>query len=137
LCDNLLRGAFVHMTTESERMFRTPENGIIKESLAGETVRLANLISGLTPYDGTFSQCIPGLSVSRYSQVNKDDVKSFDSPSMLIVAQGTKTVTVGNEGIVHRFNQSQILMLPVALPIALKVTEASHLEPYLSAKLLQ
>ncbi|MFC3749550.1 AraC family transcriptional regulator N-terminal domain-containing protein [Paenibacillus sp. GCM10012306] len=105
-----------------------------KEALAVETVRLAGLISAQTPYEGTFEKCIPGLSVSRYSQVNENSVKSFDLPSMLIVAQGAKSVTVGQE--VYRFHQSQILMLPVALPIALKVTQASNIEPYLSVKLV-
>jgi hypothetical protein len=101
------------MTIQSKHTLATPANGSIKESLAVETVRLANLISGQAPYDGTFSQHIPGLSVSRYSRANKDDVKSFDLPSMLIVAQGAKTVTIGQD--VYPFNQSQILMLPVAL----------------------
>ncbi|WP_246120313.1 AraC family transcriptional regulator [Cohnella terricola] len=105
-----------------------------KESLAAETARLASLISTHAPYDGTFGKRIPSLSVSRYSQVNENSVNSFDLPSMLIVAQGAKTVTVGQE--VYRFHQSQILMLPVALPIALKVTQASHREPYLSVKLV-
>ncbi|NOU98699.1 AraC family transcriptional regulator [Paenibacillus planticolens] len=120
------------MTTQSEHTLATPANG--KESLAVETVRLANLISGKAPYDGSFSQRIPGLSVSRFSRANEDDVKTFDLPSMLIVAQGAKTVTVRHE--VYRFHQSQILLLPVALPIALKVTHASHFEPYLSVKLV-
>ncbi|MFB9753942.1 AraC family transcriptional regulator N-terminal domain-containing protein [Paenibacillus hodogayensis] len=105
-----------------------------KESLAIETARLASLIHAQVPYDGTYRQCIPGLSVSRYSQVNENDVKSFDSPSMLIIAQGAKTLTVGQE--VYQFHQAQILMLPVALPIALKVTQASKFEPYLSVKLV-
>ncbi|BBI33480.1 AraC family transcriptional regulator [Cohnella abietis] len=122
------------MTIQSEHTLATPADGSIKELLAVETGRLADLISGLAPYDGSFRQCIPGLSVGRYSQVNKDDVKSFDLPSMLIVAQGAKSLTVGQE--VYQFSQSQILMLPVALPIALKVTQASHSEPYLSVKLV-
>jgi len=122
------------MTIQSEHTLATPASRSGKESHAVEAARLANLISGQAPYDGTFSQRIPGLSVSRYSLSNKDEVKTFDSPSMLIVAQGAKTVTVGQE--VYQFSKSQILMLPVALPIALKVTHASHFEPYLSVKLV-
>ncbi|MFF2017090.1 AraC family transcriptional regulator [Paenibacillus sp. NPDC058177] len=122
------------MTFQSEHTLAIPANGSIKESLAVETLRLAKLISDHTPYDGTFRQRIPALSVGRYSAASKDEVKSFDLPSMLIVAQGAKTVTVGQE--VYQFAQSQILMLPVALPIALKVTHASRSEPYLSVKLV-
>ncbi|WP_341417110.1 AraC family transcriptional regulator [Paenibacillus filicis] len=122
------------MTIQSEHTPATPANGSIKDSLAVETIRLASLISGQAPYEGSFSQRIPGLSVSRYSRATKDDMKSFDLPSLLIVAQGAKTVTVGQE--VYPFKQSQILVLPVALPISLKITHASHLEPYLSVKLV-
>ncbi|TBL77385.1 AraC family transcriptional regulator [Paenibacillus thalictri] len=122
------------MTIQSEDTLAALANGSTKDALVEETIRLANLISGQTPYDGTFSQRIPGLSVSRYSRVNEDYVKSFDMPSMIIVAQGAKTVTVRQE--VYRFNQSQILMLPVALPIAMKVTHATYTEPYLSVKLV-
>ncbi|GGG69985.1 AraC family transcriptional regulator [Paenibacillus radicis (ex Gao et al. 2016)] len=122
------------MSIQSEHTAASPANASNKELITAETLRLANLISGLAPYDGFFSQRIPCLSVSRFSRVNKNDVKSFDLPSMLIVAQGAKTVIAGQE--VYRFNQSQILMLPVALPIALKVTDASHFEPYLGVKLV-
>jgi hypothetical protein len=132
--DRAIGGAIVLMTIQSEHTLATPTNGSIKESLAVETLRLAKLISDHAPYDGTFRQRIPALSVGRYSAASKDEVKSFDLPSILIVAQGAKTVTVGQE--VYRFAQSQILTLPVALPIALKVTHASRLEPYLSVKLV-
>lgn len=103
------------------------------ESLDAQTAHLARLIRAYAPHDGTFSQRIPGLHVSRYSRVNMDYVKTFDSPSLLVVAQGEKVVTVGEE--VYRFGRSHMLMFPVALPIAVKTIHASHSEPYLSVKL--
>ncbi|MBB6637832.1 AraC family transcriptional regulator [Cohnella thailandensis] len=103
------------------------------ESLDAETARLARLIRTYTPHDGTFSQRIPGLHVSRYSRVNIDYVKTFDIPSLLIVAQGAKVVTVGQE--VHSFGRSHMLLFPVALPIAVKTVQATHSDPYLSVKL--
>ena len=45
-------------------------------------------------------------------------VKTFYLPSLLIVAQGAKAVTVGQE--VYQFNGARMLMLPVALPVALQ-----------------
>ncbi|MEW9702794.1 AraC family transcriptional regulator [Paenibacillus sp. SI8] len=108
-------------------------SGNADESLDAETARLARLIHTYTPHDGTFSQRIPGLHVSRYSQVNIDYVKTFDSPSLLVVAQGAKVVTVGQE--VYQFGWSHMLMFPVALPIAVKTIHASHSEPFLSVKL--
>lgn len=101
--------------------------------LTDATSRLRNLISGHAPHEGTFSQPIPGLSVGRFSRTNEEEAMSFHMPSILIVAQGAKAMRVGPE--VYRFQQSQLLMLPVALPIALKVTQASRFEPYLGVKL--
>ncbi|GAA4830334.1 AraC family transcriptional regulator [Paenibacillus vulneris] len=107
--------------------------GNADESLDAEIGRLARLIHTYTPHDGTFSQRIPGLHVCRYSRVNVDCVRTFDSPSLLIVAQGAKVITVGQE--VYQFGRAHMLMFPVALPIAVKTTHASYSEPFLSVKL--
>lgn len=102
-------------------------------SLDAETARLARLISALTPYDGTFNQRIPGLYVSRYSRIDTDSIKTFYSTSLLIVAQGAKKITIGQE--VYPFDKSRMILLPVALPAAMQLTQASSSEPYLSIKL--
>ncbi|MBE1442567.1 AraC family transcriptional regulator [Paenibacillus sp. OAS669] len=107
--------------------------GNADESLDAEIGRLARMIHTYTPHDGTFSQRIPGLHVCRYSRVNVDCVRTFDSPSLLIVAQGAKVITVGQE--VYQFGRAHMLMFPVALPIAVKTTHASYSEPFLSVKL--
>ncbi|WP_079912505.1 AraC family transcriptional regulator [Paenibacillus sp. 32352] len=107
--------------------------GNADESLDAEIGRLARLIHTYTPHDGTFSQRIPSLHVCRYSRVNVDCVRTFDSPSLLIVAQGAKVITVGQE--VYQFGRAHMLMFPVALPIAVKTTHASYSEPFLSVKL--
>ncbi|MBB3128402.1 AraC-like DNA-binding protein [Paenibacillus rhizosphaerae] len=109
------------------------EHLLSDESLDAETTRFARLIHTYTPFDGTFSQCIPGLNVSRYSKVNMDYVRTFNSPSLLIVAQGAKAATVGQE--TYQFGRSHMLMFPVALPIAVKTIQASPFEPFLSVKL--
>ncbi|CAM3572013.1 AraC family transcriptional regulator [Paenibacillus lupini] len=109
------------------------ENSLSDELLDVETTRLARLIHSYTPIDGTFSQCIPGLNLSRYSKVNIDYVRTFNSPSLLVVAQGVKVATVGQE--IYQFGRSHMLMFPIALPIAVKTTQASPFEPFLSVKL--
>lgn len=114
-------------------MKKPDENSLSDESLDAETARLARLIHAYTPYDGTFSQCIPGLDVSRYSKVNTDCVRTFNSPSLLVVAQGVKVATVGQE--IYQFGRSHMLMFPVALPIAVSTIQASPSEPFLSVKL--
>ncbi|WP_099716671.1 AraC family transcriptional regulator [Clostridium sp. LS] len=103
------------------------------ETLEEETLRLARLIYTQTPHDGTFSQHIPGLHINRYSRIETDIMKTFYLPSLLIVAQGAKAVTLGNE--IYEVGRSSILMFPVALPVALQTTQASYSEPFLSVGL--
>ncbi|MDB5077489.1 MAG: AraC family transcriptional regulator, partial [Chloroflexi bacterium] len=110
-----------------------PASGNAEGSLEAATARLARLICIHAPYDGTFSQRIPGMHVGRFSRMGDDTVKSFYSPSLSIVAQGAKSVTVGQE--VYQFDRSHLLMLPVALPVTLQTTQASHAEPFLSVRL--
>lgn len=101
-----------------------------EKALEEETARLARLIYTQAPRDGTFSQRIPGLYINRYSRIETDWVKTFFLPSLLIVVQGAKAVTVGQE--VYDVSSSHMLMFPVALPVALQTTQASHSEPFLS-----
>jgi AraC-like DNA-binding protein len=110
-----------------------PASGNAEGSLDAETARLAHLIYTHAPHDGTFSQRIPGLHVSRYSRIETDYVKTFYLPSLVIVAQGAKAVTVGQE--VYQFGRLHMLMLPVALPVALQTTLASPSEPFLGVRL--
>ncbi|SFB52314.1 AraC-type DNA-binding protein [Cohnella sp. OV330] len=121
------------MMMQDKTSYPTASGNAEERSLNVETTRLARLIDTYTPHDGTFGQRIPGLHLNRYSRVNVDDVKTFDSPSLLVVAQGRKTVTVGQD--VYQFGRSHMLMFPIALPIAVKTTQASPSEPFLSVKL--
>lgn len=89
--------------------------------LEAETARLARLISALAPYDGIYSQPIPGLNVSRYSRTDTDTIKTFYSTSLLIVAQGAKNITIGQQP--YHFDKSRMILMPVALPVAMQLTE--------------
>jgi AraC-like DNA-binding protein len=104
-----------------------------ERSLDTEIARLASLISTHAPHDGSFSQRIPGLHVGRHSRIDAHSVKTFYVPSLVLIAQGAKAVTVGQE--VYQVGRSQMLMLPVALPVALQTTLASQSHPYLSVGL--
>lgn len=103
------------------------------ERLASETAGLARLIAERTPYDGTFSQAIPGLQACRFSQADIEYLKIFEWPALLIAAQGAKAVTVGETR--YTLGRARLLMLPVALPIAMKAVEASYSTPFLGVKL--
>jgi AraC-like DNA-binding protein len=104
-----------------------------KQSIHPEMRNLARLISAYAPHDGSFDLRIPGFSVHRFSRVNKDLVHALRLPSLCIIAQGAKSVIVGQE--IYQYDPSRMIVGSVALPVAAKVTQASHSEPYLSLKL--
>ncbi|HEV2195578.1 MAG TPA: AraC family transcriptional regulator [Candidatus Acidoferrum sp.] len=98
-----------------------------------ETAKLARRIAAYAPHDGTFELRIPGLHASRYSRINRECVHALRLPCLSIVAQGAKTVIVGQE--VFEYDASRMLVYSVALPVAAQITQASHSEPYLSLRL--
>jgi len=98
-----------------------------------EAARLARLLAAYAPHDGSFEMRIPGLMVSRLSRVEKACVHALRVSSLCIVAQGAKTVIVGDE--VYEYDASQMIVFSVALPVAAQVTQATPSEPYLSLRL--
>ena len=97
------------------------------------TSKLAALLAAYAPHDGSFDLRIPGLMVSRISRVNKECVHALRVSSLCIVAQGGKTVIVGDQ--VYEYDASQMIVFSVALPVAAQVTQASPSQPYLSLRL--
>ncbi len=95
--------------------------------------RLAHLIDNRTPHDGTFRQCSSGLHIHRHSQADADWGQAFYLPSVLIVAQGVKAFMLGRE--IFQVGSSGMLMFPVALPVALQISQASSREPFLGVGL--
>jgi AraC-like DNA-binding protein len=98
-----------------------------------DTAKLARYIAAYAPYDGSFELRVPGLWASRLSRVNTECVHALRLPCLSIVAQGAKTVIVGQE--VYEYDRSLMLVYSVALPVAAQVTQASHSEPYLALRL--
>lgn len=98
-----------------------------------DTTKLARLIAAYAPHDGTFALRIPDLHASRYSRVNRECVHALRVPSLCIVAQGAKTVIVGDQ--VFEYDASRMIVFSVALPVAAQITQASHSAPYLALKL--
>jgi AraC-like DNA-binding protein len=107
------------------------------QSVAGpnepNTANLARSIAAYAPHDGSFELRIPGLHASRFSRINRECVHALRAPSLCIVAQGAKTVIVGDE--VYEYDASRMIVFSVALPVAAQITQASHSEPYLAVKL--
>lgn len=95
--------------------------------------KLARLIAACAPYDDSFELRIPGLYASRYSRINTECFHTLRLPSLCMVAQGAKTVIVGQD--VYEYDASRMIVFSVALPVASQITQASHAEPYLALKL--
>jgi AraC-like DNA-binding protein len=106
-----------------------PKSGVPSEA----TSALARLISAYAPHDGTFDLRIPGLHASRFSRISGECVHALQVPSLCLIAQGVKTVIVGQE--VFEYDTSRMLVFSVALPVAAQVTQASQSKPYLSLRL--
>jgi AraC-like DNA-binding protein len=98
-----------------------------------DTAKLARLISAYAPHDGVFELRIPGVHASRLSRSNRECVHTLRLPCLSIIAQGAKTILVGQE--VYEYDPSRMLVYSVALPVAAQVTQASYSEPYLALRL--
>ena len=95
--------------------------------------RLGRLLAAYAPHDGSFELGIPGLHASRMSRANTECFHTLRLPCLCIIAQGAKTVIVGQD--VYEYDASRMLVFSVALPIASQVTQASASQPYLGFKL--
>lgn len=102
------------------------------ESNESDLEKLGRLIRAYAPHDGSFDLRIPGVYASRLSRVNKECAHVLRLPSLCIIAQGAKTVIVGQE--VYEYDASRMIVFSVALPIAAQVTQASFGEPYLALR---
>ena len=126
------RGILGSVKTNLKTMSLLGADGVARPNDA-DTARLARLLAAYAPHDGSFELRIPGLHASRFSHVNKECVHALRVPSLCIVAQGAKTVIVGEE--VYEYDASRMIVFSVALPVAAQITRASLAEPYLALKL--
>jgi len=94
---------------------------------------LARCIAAYAPHEGSFDLRIPGLTVSRASRTNTECAHALRLPSLCMIAQGAKTVIVGED--VYEYDASRMLVFSVALPVGAQVTQASYSEPYLALRL--
>lgn len=94
-----------------------------------ELSTLARLISAHTPYDGAFELRVPGVYAIKVAQLSAKATHTIPRPSMCIVAQGAKSVMVGDD--VYTYEGGQVAVYSIDIPVAAQVTRASHAEPYL------
>jgi AraC-like DNA-binding protein len=98
----------------------------------GDLTRLAALIRAHAPYDGHFNLRLPGLEVVRASKPNQEKIHGIVRPALCLVAQGAKTVFLGDETL--PYDASRMLVFSMDMPISGQVTEASPAEPFLCLK---
>jgi AraC-like DNA-binding protein len=97
-------------------------------SLPEQQSSLVDLIARLTPQDGDFPTAIAGLSLHRRSAPTRA-VRHDYSPSLAFVAQGAKSVMLGNEHFSYGANE--YLLTSIGLPVLTRVTEADAERPFL------
>ena len=95
--------------------------------------RLAALLLAHAPYDGRFDLPLPGAYAVRYSYPAKDLLHGVAQPGLCIVAQGAKTVILGNE--MFEYDASRLVVYSVDVPVAGQVTQASPAAPFICLKL--
>lgn len=89
---------------------------------------IAALIGRHAPRNGDFTTPIEGLTLHRQS---KPTEKLFHAarPSVAIIAQGAKHVTLGSD--TFHYSRMQYLLTSVDLPVQVRVVEASEEAPHL------
>ena len=92
---------------------------------------LAERIARVLPHDGV-SEPQPGLHLSRFSRAS-DPSHTVLEPCFCVIAQGAKTLTLGEE--VFRYDPAHYMIATVGVPMTARVVEASPGRPYLSLRL--
>jgi AraC-like DNA-binding protein len=100
---------------------------------ARQTATLAKLIGALVPYDGTVDLRVPGVCISRVSQTNQERMHYLQRSALCIVAQGAKIVMIGSD--TYGYEAGQMAVYSIDVPMAGRVTRASHSEPYLMLRI--
>lgn len=92
---------------------------------------LAALTERFTEHDGVHPTAVSGLTLYRAS-ARSEPVAVVYEPSVCLVAQGAKWVTLGDE--VRRYDPAHALLVSVDLPVTGQVIEASAGRPFLAVK---
>ena len=99
-----------------------------------DVATLTRLIGVHAPYDGIFELRVPGVYAIRISRTNIERTHAIQQASLCIVAQGAKTVGIGES--IYQYEAGQIAVFSVDVPVTAQVTRAIPAEPYLTLKIL-
>jgi AraC-like DNA-binding protein len=94
--------------------------------------RLAELVVKHTSEEGVQDTCIPGLQVFRADHPTSVSSSVYE-PSLCVMAQGSKTLQLGDKEIIY--GPLTYMISAVELPVVGCVVDASPETPYLAVKL--
>src|SRR4051794_23708481 len=94
--------------------------------------RLADLVSARMPQEGIYKTDIPGLEMFRVDTPTGCTSVVYE-PSLCVIAQGSKTVQLGDREIVY--GALSCMVSSVDLPVNGWVVDASPENPYLAVKI--
>lgn len=89
---------------------------------------LADIALRHAPHEGVNETAVPGLAVVRYSQPTPNDF-AVHPPSVCIVAQGAKQMTVGRRSF--DYDASSYVVVSVDVPVSARILVATPEQPYL------
>jgi AraC-like DNA-binding protein len=99
--------------------------------MEADRAELAERIARALPRDGTvYPQ--PGLNLARFARPTELH-HGFYEPCFCVIAQGAKTLTLGED--VFRYDPAHYMIATVGVPMTAQVVEASPERPYLSLRL--
>ncbi|OOM72036.1 AraC family transcriptional regulator [Clostridium sp. BL-8] len=113
--------------------YSIPESDNTQRLLQAKMTRLAHLLYTYAPQDGVLNLPISGLSIIRYSGTEMNCPKTFYLPSLSIIAQGARSITIGHE--TYQLDKSQMIMNPITLPISIQTMKVTKSQPLLIIRL--
>lgn len=97
-----------------------------------DTPEIAPIIARHTPQSGVFETAVPGVSLIRADAPGMPMPTVYE-PSLCIIAQGAKTVSLGERRL--HYDPAQCLVASVDLALIGQVTAAAPDRPYLCCKI--
>jgi len=99
--------------------------------MAADREELAERLARAVPRDG-LADPQPGVNLARFS-LPTELHHGFLDPCFCVIAQGAKTLTLGED--VFRYDPARYMIATVGVPMTAQVVEASPDRPYLSLRL--
>jgi AraC-like DNA-binding protein len=104
-----------------------------ERSARADIAELARLISAHAPYDGIFPLRAAGVDALRASHAAREVKHALQQPSVCIVAQGTKSIGIGDR--VYEYGAEQVAVFSIDVPVTAQITRATPAEPYLTLRI--